>query len=104
MDLDFLNGIVTQDSIEYYYNTIIDYGLNKNIKINSNGKLICDIDLEKISHSKGLFIKNPNGLVFDKKIKDFNTLNDNIDIAIPEYINIFSSALVYRNRISFSYF
>lgn len=104
MDLEFINGIVTQDSIEYYYNTIIEYGLNQNIEINSNGKLMCGIDLEKISHSKGLFINNPNGLVFDKKIKDFNTFNANTNINIPEYINIFSSAMVYRNKISFSYF
>ena len=104
MDLEFINEIVTQGTTDYYYNLIIDYGLNKNIKINSNGKLLCGIDLEKISHIKGLFIKNPNGLVFDKKIKDFNTLNADTNIAIPDYINIFSSAMVYRNRVSFSYF
>ena len=104
MELDFLNEIVTQNDKEYYYNLIREYGLNQNIETDSNGKLLCGIDFEKITHSKGLFINNPNGLVFDKKIKDFNTLNADTNIAMPDYVNIFSSAMVYRNRVSFSYF
>lgn len=107
MGMEYLTDIITEYDMteEAYYNTLIDYGFNRDIHIygwEGNYDLGFNLDYDALKEDLNITIPKPT-CTFDKKILDLHIGQGDYFKLKNKKDRIFSNAMTYKGQYRYSY-
>jgi len=102
MGMEYLTDIISEYDIDDYYSSLIEMGLNAKIEILPDGSIDFPINYDGIKNNFNLSIPKPD-CSFDMKILDLHTWNGFLQGMLTRDEKIFSNAMTYKNKMSYSY-
>lgn len=102
MGMEYLTDIISEYSSQDYYDVLLGYKLNSEIKIMPDGTLFFPIDYEGIKEDFGMTIPK-NDIVFDTKVLDLKIENGCLYKMYQKKDSIFSNAMTFKDSLCYSY-
>lgn len=103
MDMEYLTDIISEFSSTDYYDVLIDYKLNAEIKIMPDGTLFFPIDYDGIKEGFNMTIPTVDSYVFETKVQTLHIGNGDLYKMYQKKDRIFSNAMTYKNQLQYSF-
>lgn len=102
MGMEYLTDIISDYTINDYYNILTEYKVNADIQLMPDGTLYFPLDYDGIKEDFGVTVTEPERYVFDMKVLDLTIGHGDLYQVQQKKARVFSNAMTYKNSLRYS--